>query len=208
MHTVLPVLPEMIVSGRLVYDTSETPLSTLMHGRGDSEGRSGCSTKRIMREGLDGRDYCSIYIRSPSPQPPEWGTPRNRDGGPTVLRPTPHGSCSHRPPLEAPPSAGIHLPTPTGCHALPPAGTCSDTSRWCAPATMWTMPLRSAPFRGQSALLAGPAPVVGLPRQKTPLQPPVLTASLNTVGAPEAAARVRRSVIVLARTRGMSALCA
>ena len=87
------------------------------------------------------------------------------------------GSWSHCPPFQEPPSDGIHFSWPrTSLNPSVPACWIAFTSRYILPPFSCGIPLRRAPFRGQSLPFAARAPVRGFGRQLIPVHEPVLTA--------------------------------
>ena len=101
------------------------------------------------------------------------GTGDRRNGGDAYS----FGSWSHWPPFQDPPSAGIHFSWPrTSLNPSVPACWIAFTSRYILPPTSCGIPLRRAPFRGQSLPFAARAPVRGFGRQLIPVHEPVLTA--------------------------------
>ena len=91
-------------------------------------------------------------------------------------------SWSHLPPFPRPPSKPIHLWSPSGLKPCVPACCISVARSQGVPPLSWTVPLSSAPFRGQSDRSLHRAPVNGSARQLTPVQLPVETASLYLRG--------------------------
>ena len=93
---------------------------------------------------------------------------------PSVVRTSVHRINQHytrwrrRPPW----SYCIHVPSGTDSKADRPAFLISNTSSHCSPLISCCVPLRSAPFLGQLALVGACAPVVGSPLQNIPVQDP------------------------------------
>ena len=110
------------------------------------------------------------------------------------------GSCSHRPPFQLPPSAGIHFPSPrTSLKPVVPACWISLTCRYILPSFSCVMPLSTAPLRGQSPAFVGLAPVNGSGRQFIPVQEPVLTAHTKVFSSPSVFSTLVAMVLLVLR---------